>query len=96
MHIYAHPDRKPIMSQAYTEDQWQCALGFHEKCLGPLAKLIGTWEGEYGKSYSAVHQYALLAMAEGAALDAFSGLAPGQPTADFHSIKNQTYRCVGN
>lgn len=61
-------------------------------CMGPLAMLIGTWEGDFGKSYSPVPAYSPMASDEKAFAEEFVALLPGQPTADFHAIKNQTYR----
>jgi hypothetical protein len=84
--------RTPIQAQAFTEEQWQCTLGFSEKCLGPLAKLIGRWEGTFGKTYSALPQYEPLSENEATKIEHFAGTPPGQPTAFFHALKNQTYK----
>ena len=76
-------------------------------CLGPLGQLIGTWEGEFGKSYTAVPKYGFSnGVNNGQSNDTEwhgwadialqSGLAmiPGKPTAGFHPMKQQTYKVI--
>jgi hypothetical protein len=75
------------------------------ECMGPLGRLIGTWEGEFGKSYISVPKHALSDGVNNGqsnftnwrgwsdiALE--SGLAqiPGKPTAHSHNIKQQTFK----
>lgn len=48
--------------------------------------------GGVGKAYTALPQYEPLAPTEAAKVEQFAGTPPGQPTAFFHAMKNQTYK----
>lgn len=83
--------------EQYMTDREKYCAGFSPDktaCMGPLAQLIGWWEGSSGKSYTALPAYGV--GAPNSALPTETGLAtpPGQPSSSFHSIKNQTYKEV--
>ena len=86
--------------QYRTELQQDCMGDFDPKCIGPLAMLIGRWEGEFGQSFNMVPEYD--SHNNGAAADAGreyktttygAGRVPQQPMSDMTSF-NLTYKEV--
>eukprot|EP00121_Abeoforma_whisleri_P002779 Awhi_evm1s2500 len=87
---YMTKEDKTCLDDHITPEEW---LKIEiPNCLGPLGDLIGVWEGDSGKSYTAVPAQSLTAKDEDISVKAGLGNIPGQPTANFHAIKNQTYR----
>jgi hypothetical protein len=77
----------------------------HGDCLGPLQQLLGTWEGAFGKVYTAVPRWALSDGTNNGQsndtrwhgysdsdLHCGMGQVPGKPTAYTKTIKQQTYK----
>lgn len=63
-------------------------------CMGPLGELIGTWEGDLGKSFTWVPGYDPMSAREEYSLPAGIGRVPQQPMSDANDIKSHSYKEV--
>jgi len=61
-------------------------------CMGPLGQLIGTWEGDLGKSFTWIPGYDPMSAREAESLPAGLGRVPQQPMADGDDIKTHSYK----
>lgn len=78
-------------NQQLTEQQEFCSFNADSSCIGPLQKLIGRWEGNFGAAWTMLPIYDPIG--EAARLAYLVGRVPQQPFTDMHSF-NQTYKEV--